>query len=74
MFGKKLCLHDKARVLRKNSPPWLCYTLKCITGFSKGLLHEIEFKYLDKRTVLVVNKYLFWFFNFQNASLMRCRH
>jgi hypothetical protein len=42
----------------------------------KGLGHEIEFIYLDKneQLVLVVNKYLFWFFNFQNASLMRCHH
>jgi hypothetical protein len=40
-----------------------------------GLGHAIEFKYLDRnKTVIVVNKLLSCFLNFQNASLMRCRN
>jgi hypothetical protein len=45
-----------------------------ISAVLKGLGHEIEFKKLDRKLVMALNKNLYWFLNFQNALLMRCRH
>jgi hypothetical protein len=50
------------------------YAVTQLTKFVhlKGLGHEIEFKYFDKKLiVLVLNSYLSWFLNFQNTLLMR---
>jgi hypothetical protein len=53
-----------------------CRNLSHETVPLKGLGHEKAFKYLDKNNYVFIglNKNPFWFLNFRNAPLMRCRH
>jgi hypothetical protein len=48
--------------------------MRILGGGLKGLKHENEFKYFDKKLkILGLNKSLYWFLNFEDEPLMSCR-